>query len=124
VLGLGAVTPPAPGAVGADVRRMTPSIPSAPSIPRSLKELERDGIVAALRATGGNKAQAAAILEIDRRRSRTTGSRAEQACGCAAATSPGVPDCNFSCCTQRGVSTRARSRAPIRDQRHTVGELC
>ncbi|HYU14756.1 MAG TPA: sigma 54-interacting transcriptional regulator [Candidatus Acidoferrum sp.] len=33
---------------------------------RSLKELERDGILSALAATGGNKAQAAAILEIDR----------------------------------------------------------
>ena len=34
--------------------------------PRSLRELERAGIVAALTATGGNKAQAASILEIDR----------------------------------------------------------
>jgi transcriptional regulator of acetoin/glycerol metabolism len=33
---------------------------------RSLRDLEREGIVAALAATGGNKAQAAAILEIDR----------------------------------------------------------
>ena len=33
---------------------------------RSLRELEREGILAALAATGGNKAQAAAILEIDR----------------------------------------------------------
>jgi two-component system response regulator HydG len=33
---------------------------------RSLRDLERDGIVAALAATGGNKARAAAILEIDR----------------------------------------------------------
>jgi DNA-binding NtrC family response regulator len=45
--------------------------PSAPahvhaSAPRSLRELERDGIIAALAATGGNKAQAASILEIDR----------------------------------------------------------
>ena len=44
--------------------------PAAPPPPssgaRSLRELERDGIVAALAATGGNKAQAAAILEIDR----------------------------------------------------------
>ena len=41
---------------------------SAPEPPaaRSLRDLERDGIVAALNATGGNKAQAAAILEIDR----------------------------------------------------------
>jgi DNA-binding NtrC family response regulator len=33
---------------------------------KSLRELEREGILAALAATGGNKAQAAAILEIDR----------------------------------------------------------
>ncbi|CAN5775296.1 hypothetical protein BH11MYX3_BH11MYX3_48690 [soil metagenome] len=33
---------------------------------RSLRDLEKDGILAALAATGGNKAQAAAILEIDR----------------------------------------------------------
>jgi Nif-specific regulatory protein len=37
-----------------------------PAAARSLKDLEREGIVAALAATGGNKAQAAAILEIDR----------------------------------------------------------
>jgi DNA-binding NtrC family response regulator len=37
-----------------------------PARARSLRELEREGIVAALAATGGNKAQAAAILEIDR----------------------------------------------------------
>ena len=52
-----------------------PAIPTVPAMPlghaapaaaRSLKELEREGIVAALAATGGNKAQAAAILEIDR----------------------------------------------------------
>ncbi len=45
-----------------------PPMPPAPAEPvaRSLRELEREGIVAALRATGGNKAQAAAILEIDR----------------------------------------------------------
>ncbi|MCW5806866.1 MAG: sigma-54-dependent Fis family transcriptional regulator, partial [Deltaproteobacteria bacterium] len=33
---------------------------------KSLRELEREGILAALAATNGNKAQAAAILEIDR----------------------------------------------------------
>jgi DNA-binding NtrC family response regulator len=33
---------------------------------KSLRELEKEGILAALAATGGNKAQAAAILEIDR----------------------------------------------------------
>ncbi len=45
-----------------------PPVAKAPPPPaaRSLRELEKDGIVAALAATGGNKAQAAAILEIDR----------------------------------------------------------
>ena len=38
----------------------------APVAARSLRDLEKDGILAALVATGGNKAQAAAILEIDR----------------------------------------------------------
>jgi DNA-binding NtrC family response regulator len=49
-----AIAPPAPNA------------PTAPAAPRSLRELEREGIIAALYATGGNKAQAAALLEIDR----------------------------------------------------------
>jgi DNA-binding NtrC family response regulator len=44
--------------------------PPAPAVKpppaRSLRELEKQGILAALAATGGNKAQAAAILEIDR----------------------------------------------------------
>jgi DNA-binding NtrC family response regulator len=40
--------------------------PSRPPPARSLRELEKQGILAALAATGGNKAQAAAILEIDR----------------------------------------------------------
>ncbi|HEY4180631.1 MAG TPA: sigma 54-interacting transcriptional regulator [Kofleriaceae bacterium] len=39
--------------------------PPAPTA-RSLRELEKEGILAALAATNGNKAQAAAILEIDR----------------------------------------------------------
>jgi transcriptional regulator with GAF, ATPase, and Fis domain len=41
---------------------------AAPKPPpaRSLRDLEKQGILAALAATGGNKAQAAAILEIDR----------------------------------------------------------
>jgi transcriptional regulator with GAF, ATPase, and Fis domain len=45
-----------------------PLPPAAPRPPpaRSLRELEKQGILAALAATGGNKAQAAAILEIDR----------------------------------------------------------
>jgi transcriptional regulator with GAF, ATPase, and Fis domain len=40
--------------------------PAAEPPARSLRELEKEGILAALAATGGNKAQAAAILEIDR----------------------------------------------------------
>ena len=40
--------------------------PPRPAAARSLRELEKDGILAALAATNGNKAQAAAILEIDR----------------------------------------------------------
>ncbi len=34
--------------------------------PKPLRELEREGIIAALQATGGNKVQAAALLQIDR----------------------------------------------------------
>ncbi|HEX4453331.1 MAG TPA: sigma 54-interacting transcriptional regulator [Kofleriaceae bacterium] len=41
-------------------------VPPRPAAARSLRELEKDGILAALAATNGNKAQAAAILEIDR----------------------------------------------------------
>ncbi|MFT3699142.1 MAG: sigma 54-interacting transcriptional regulator [Kofleriaceae bacterium] len=37
-----------------------------PPVARSLRDLEKEGILAALAATNGNKAQAAAILEIDR----------------------------------------------------------
>jgi len=44
-----------------------PMIPADPSTPvRPLVELERDAIVGALAATGGNKARAAALLGIDR----------------------------------------------------------
>ncbi|HVK83753.1 MAG TPA: sigma 54-interacting transcriptional regulator [Kofleriaceae bacterium] len=58
-----APAPPAPApAVPAPAAR--PSEP--PTRARSLRELEKEGILAALAATGGNKAQAAAILEIDR----------------------------------------------------------
>ncbi len=39
---------------------------AGPARARSLRELEKEGILAALAATNGNKAQAAAILEIDR----------------------------------------------------------
>ena len=38
----------------------------SPRAAKSLRELEKEGILAALAATNGNKAQAAAILEIDR----------------------------------------------------------
>jgi transcriptional regulator with GAF, ATPase, and Fis domain len=44
----------------------TPLVAARPALARSLRDLEKQGIVAALAATGGNKAQAAAILEIDR----------------------------------------------------------
>jgi DNA-binding NtrC family response regulator len=43
-----------------------PPIAVKAPIAKSLRELEKEGILAALAATGGNKAQAAAILEIDR----------------------------------------------------------
>jgi DNA-binding NtrC family response regulator len=42
------------------------STAAKPPPARSLRDLEKQGILAALAATGGNKAQAAAILEIDR----------------------------------------------------------
>ena len=45
---------------------MPPPHMQAPARAKSLRELEKEGILAALAATGGNKAQAAAILEIDR----------------------------------------------------------
>ena len=41
-------------------------VPASKQPARSLRELEKEGILAALAATNGNKAQAAAILEIDR----------------------------------------------------------
>jgi transcriptional regulator with GAF, ATPase, and Fis domain len=55
-----AIAPASPPAIAA------PATTSSPPAARSLRELEKDGIVAALAATSGNKAQAAAILEIDR----------------------------------------------------------
>jgi DNA-binding NtrC family response regulator len=60
--------PPLPGAPshGPGMPALTPPAGAIPHIPRSLRELEREGIIAALRATNGNKAQAAQILEIDR----------------------------------------------------------
>jgi transcriptional regulator with GAF, ATPase, and Fis domain len=53
------ITTPPPAPVIIDM-------PPAPAAARSLRELEKAGILAALAATNGNKAQAAAILEIDR----------------------------------------------------------
>lgn len=47
--------------------QMPASLPAqAQPAPRALKAIERDAIIAALESTGGNKAQAAALLEIDR----------------------------------------------------------
>jgi transcriptional regulator with GAF, ATPase, and Fis domain len=64
---------PAPQLVSQPVPHPVPQVivieppPPPPSRPaRSLRELEREGILAALAATNGNKAQAAVILEIDR----------------------------------------------------------
>ena len=55
------------GPAGARAARAnTNSAAQADSAPLSLRELERRGIVAALAATGGNKAKAASLLEIDR----------------------------------------------------------
>ena len=45
---------------------LPPPLAPRPPPARSLRDLEKQGILAALAATGGNKAQAAAILEIDR----------------------------------------------------------
>ena len=60
---------PAPVAMPAPAPLPAPApivIAVEPRAARSLRELEKDGILAARAATGGNKAQAAAILEIDR----------------------------------------------------------
>jgi DNA-binding NtrC family response regulator len=65
-------TPPLGSSISAaSLPAVTIDVPPQPPPPprpsaRSLRELEREGILAALAATGGNKAQAAAILEIDR----------------------------------------------------------
>jgi DNA-binding NtrC family response regulator len=69
-------TPPLGSSISTAVPAVPPvtidtTPPPAPAPPprasaRSLRELEKEGILAALAATGGNKAQAAAILEIDR----------------------------------------------------------
>jgi DNA-binding NtrC family response regulator len=70
-------TPPLGSAISTAMPAVTPAVTIDPSPPpalahaprasaRSLRELEKEGILAALAATNGNKAQAAAILEIDR----------------------------------------------------------
>ncbi|HEX5058482.1 MAG TPA: sigma 54-interacting transcriptional regulator [Kofleriaceae bacterium] len=70
-------TPPLGSAISTAVPSIAPAITPAVTIDaapptalagraKSLRELEKEGILAALAATNGNKAQAAAILEIDR----------------------------------------------------------
>ncbi|MEO7094393.1 MAG: helix-turn-helix domain-containing protein, partial [Polyangiales bacterium] len=66
-----ASTPTPSSGSNATIDLPPPPVPTSRSLPqpviaRSLRELEKDGILAALAATNGNKAQAAAILEIDR----------------------------------------------------------
>ena len=64
---IAAPTPPPMAPVRAPTIDPTPPvIVKQPAVAKSLRELEKEGILAALTATGGNKAQAAAILEIDR----------------------------------------------------------
>jgi len=60
--------PTVPAAVPPIVIEAAPPMaaPAPRASARSLRELEKEGILAALAATNGNKAQAAAILEIDR----------------------------------------------------------
>ncbi|MGE3458343.1 MAG: sigma 54-interacting transcriptional regulator, partial [Kofleriaceae bacterium] len=55
-----------PPPVTIDTSAVAPSAAPKPGVAKSLRELEKEGILAALAATSGNKAQAAAILEIDR----------------------------------------------------------
>jgi DNA-binding NtrC family response regulator len=68
-------TPPLGSAISTAVPTVPPQVtiepmpiaaPSQPVKAKSLRELEKEGILAALAATNGNKAQAAALLEIDR----------------------------------------------------------
>jgi transcriptional regulator with GAF, ATPase, and Fis domain len=63
---LGSAISSAMPAVVIDAAPSPASTPPPRSSARSLRELEKEGILAALAATSGNKAQAAAILEIDR----------------------------------------------------------
>jgi len=70
-LGSSAIAAPPPPPPPPPPPRLPTIDPTPPSITkpapaRSLRELEKEGILAALVATNGNKAQAAAILEIDR----------------------------------------------------------
>jgi DNA-binding NtrC family response regulator len=59
---------PVPASTAQPTQAAGPSSAGTPPTlqPRSLRQLEREGIVAALAATNGNKVQAAALLEIDR----------------------------------------------------------
>ncbi len=59
---------PVPSGAGRQARASVAPTPPAGTVvvARPLRELEKDGIIAALRATGGNKARAAQLLEIDR----------------------------------------------------------
>ncbi len=70
-LGSMAVSAPIPAVANVTIDQGPPTLarpaPAAPpAAAKSLRELEKEGILAALAATNGNKAQAAAILEIDR----------------------------------------------------------
>jgi DNA-binding NtrC family response regulator len=57
---------PTPLAVAATAMPYTGTTGPRAPVARSLRDLEKEGILAALAATNGNKAQAASILEIDR----------------------------------------------------------
>ena len=64
---LSSPTPPPMASVRvATIEPAPPVTTKQPAIAKSLRELEKEGILVALAATNGNKAQAAAILEIDR----------------------------------------------------------
>ena len=60
-------SPPGAAPMNEDVASLAvDASPNTPARAKSLRELEREGILAALAQTGGNKAAAAAVLEIDR----------------------------------------------------------
>jgi DNA-binding NtrC family response regulator len=67
-LGSMSVAAPPPSVANVTIDQGPPPAPrpAPPAAAKSLRELEKQGILAALAATNGNKAQAAAILEIDR----------------------------------------------------------